>query len=93
MAAQLPVRGGACELLEVRGGTWSACLIARSFRQRVWARVRFFLAVLGWVLLGIGCSVTLCFCFGSWMNRTMRSESCKDCENDGGNSLLTVATR
>ena len=82
-----------CELLEARGGAWSACLTIRSFRQCVWARVRFFLAVLDWVLLGIGCSVMLCFCFGSWMNRTMTSKSCKDYGDDGSNSLLTMVTR
>ena len=83
----------ACELLEARGSAWSTCLTIRSFRQRMWARVRFFLAVLGWVLLGIGCSVMLCFCFGSWMNRTIRSKSCKDCGDDSSNWLLTMATR
>ena len=83
----------ACELLEAYVGTWSVCLTVKSFRQRVWARVRFFLAILGWVLLRIGCSFTLCFCFGSWMNRTMRSESCRDCGCGGSNLLLTMATR
>ena len=51
-----------------------------------------FLAVLGWVLLGIDYSVTLCLFFGSWMSRTMISESCRDCGRDGGDSLLTVTT-
>ena len=64
----------------------------RNFRWRVEARVRFFPAVLGWVFLGIVCSVTLCLCFDSWMSKTMRSESCWDCGHDGGDSLLTVAT-
>ena len=49
-----------------------------------------FLAILSWVLLGIGCSVALCLYFGSWMSRTMISESCKDYGRDGGDSLLTV---
>ena len=83
----------ACELLVAHDNAWSACLTVRSFRQRVWVSVRSFLAVLGWVLLGIGCSITLCLYFGSWMNRTMRSESCKDCGCDGGDSLLIVITR
>ena len=48
----------------------------RNFRWRVEARVRFFPAILGWVFLGIVCSVTLCLCFDSWMSKTMRSESC-----------------
>ena len=51
------------------------------------------MAVLGWVLLGISCSVTLCLCFGSWMSRTMISESFRDCGHDDGDSLLTVTTR
>ena len=51
-----------------------------------------FLAVLGWVLLEIGCSVALCLYFGSWMSRAMISESCRDCGRDGGDSLLTVTT-
>ena len=33
--------------------------------ERMEARVMQFLAVLGWVLLGIGCSVFLCLFFGS----------------------------
>ena len=57
------------------------------------ARVMYFLAVLGWVLLGIGCSVALCLLFGSWMSRTMISETCRDYGCDGGDSLLSVITR
>ena len=75
-----------------RGGAWSACSWGRNFSQCVGARVRCFLAVLGWVLLGIVCSVTQCLCFDSWMSRTMRSESCWDCGRDGGDSLLIVTT-
>ena len=80
----------ACELLVACDGTWNACSTVRSFRQCVWAHVKSFLAVLGWVLLEIGYSITLCLCFGSWMNRTMRSESCKDYGHDGGDLLLIV---
>ena len=58
----------------------------------VGARVMYFLAVLGWVFLGIGCSVTLYLYFGSWMSRTMISESCRDCGRDGDDSLLSVTT-
>ena len=63
-------------LLTTRGGVWSACSWGRNFRRRVAARVMQFLAVLGWVLLGIGCSVFLCLLFGSWMHRTLISECC-----------------
>ena len=49
-------------------------------------------AVLGWVLLEIGCSIAICLCFGSLMNRMMRSESYRDYGCDGGNLLLIVAT-
>ena len=73
-------------------GAWSACSWGRNFSCRMGARVRWFLAVLGWVLLGIVCSVTLCLCFDSWMSRMMRSESCWDCGHDSGDSLLTVTT-
>ena len=58
------------------GGVWSACSWGRNFNRRMGARVRWFLAFLSWVLLGIACSVTLCLCFDSWMSRMMRSESC-----------------
>ena len=68
------------------------CSIVRSFSRRVWPRVRCFLSVLGQALLEIGSSITLCLCFGSLMNRMMRSTHCRDCRCDGGNSLLTVAT-
>ena len=60
--------------------------------RRVEARVMQFLAVLGRVLLGIGCSVFLCLFFGSWMHRTLISECCRYCGHDGGGSLLTVTT-
>ena len=71
---------------------WSACSQGRNFRRRVWACVRYFLAVLGWVLLGIGCSVALCLCFHNWMSRMMISESCRDYGRAGGDSLLSVTT-
>ena len=83
---------GAWEILTARGSAWSACSWGKNFIRRVEAHVRWFLAVLCWVLLRIGCSVTLCLCFSSWMSRTMRSESCRDCGCDGGDSLLTVTT-
>ena len=79
----------ACELLVVHG---NACSTVKSFRQHVWSRVRSFLAILGWVLLEIGYSVMPCLWFGSLMNKTMRSESCKDYGCDGNNLLLIVAT-
>ena len=59
------------------GVVWSACSWDKNFSRRVGARVRWFLAVLGWLLLGIICSITLCLCFSSWMSKTMRSESCR----------------
>ena len=62
------------------------------YRRRVEARVMQFLADLGRVLLGIGCSVFLCLFFGSWMHRTLISECCRYCGRDGGGSLLTVTT-
>ena len=74
------------------GVVWSACSWDKNFSRRVGARVRWFLAVLGWLLLGIICSITLCLCFSSWMSRTMRSKSCRDCRRDSGNSLLIVTT-
>ena len=74
------------------GGAWSACSTVKRFRQLVWVRVRFFLAVLGWVLLGIRCSVTLCLCFGSWMNIMIRSESRRNYGRDSDDSLLTMNT-
>ena len=74
------------------GGAWSACSWGRNFIRRVAARVMQFLAVLGWVLLGIGCSVFLCLFFGCWMSRTLISESCRYCGRDGGGSLLIVTT-
>ena len=83
---------GAWRILTVRGGAWSACSWGRNFSRRVEARVMQFLAVLGWVLLGIGCSVFLCLFFGNWMSRTLISKSCRYCGRDGGGSLLTVTT-
>ena len=67
---------GAWQVLTARGGTWSTCSWGRNFSRRVEVRVMQFLAVLGWVLLGIGCSVFLCLFFGSWMHRTLISECC-----------------
>ena len=69
-------RGGACQLLTARGGAWSACSWGRNFRRRVGARVRQFLAVLGWVLLGIRCSIFLCLFVGNWMHRMLISKCC-----------------
>ena len=73
-----------------RGGAWSTCSWGRNFSRHVGARVRWFLAILGWVLLKIFCFVTQCLCFDSWMSWTMRSKSCWDCGRDGGDLLLTV---
>ena len=83
---------GAWQVPAARGGAWSACSWGRNFSRRVEARVMQFLAVLGWVLLGIGRSVSLCLLFGSWMHRTLISECCRCCGRDGGGSLLTVTT-
>ena len=83
---------GAWGAREVRGSAWSTCLWGRNFSRRVEAHVMQFLAVLGWVLLGIGCSVFLCLFFGSWMHKTLISECCRYCGHDGGDSLLTVMT-
>ena len=80
---------GACERVRDIDGAWLRVLVRQKLQL---ARVMWFLAVLGWVLLEIGCSVTLCLCFGSWMSRTIISESCKDCGCDGDDSLLTVTT-
>ena len=80
----------AWQILTARGG---ACSWGRNFSQRVEARVMHFLAVLGWVLLKIGCSVFLCLLFGSWMRRTLISECCKYYGRDGSGSLLIVTTR
>ena len=73
--------------------TDGACSWGRNFSRCVEARVMQFLAVLSWVLLRIGCSVFLCLFFGSWMSRTLISESCRYCGRDGDGSLLTVTTR
>ena len=83
---------GAWQVPTARGGAWSACSWGRNFSRRMEARVMQFLAVLGWVLLGIGRSVFLCLLFGSWMHRTLISECCRYCGRDGGGSLLTVTT-
>ena len=83
---------GAWRILTVRGGASSACSWGKNFSRRVEARVIQFLAVLGWVLLGIGYSVFLCIFFGSWMSRTLITESCRYYGRDGGGSLLTVTT-
>ena len=73
-------------------GAWSACSWGRNFSRRVEARVMQFLAVLGWVLLGIDSSVFLYLFFGSWMRRTLIFECCRHCRRDGGGSVLTVTT-
>ena len=72
--------------------TGGACSWGRNFSRHVEARVMQFLAVLGWVLLEIGCSVFLCLFFGSWMRRTLIFECCRHCRRDGGGSVLTVTT-
>ena len=81
---------GAWHVPTACGGAWSACSWGRNFGWRVEARVMQFLAVLGWVLLRIGCSIFLCLFFGSWMRKTLISECCRYCGRDGGGSLLTV---
>ena len=73
-------------------GAWSACSWGRNFSRRVATLVMQFLAILGWVLLGINGSVFLCLFFGCWMSKTLISESCRYCGRDGGGSLLTVTT-
>ena len=83
---------GAWQILTARGDAWSACSWGRNFSRRVEARVMQFLAVLSWVLLGIGCSVFLCLFFDSWMRRTLISECCRYYGRNGGGSLLTVIT-
>ena len=75
-----------------RGGAWSTCSWGRNFSWRMKARVMQFLAVLGWVLLGISYSVFLYLFFGSWMHTTLISECCRYFGRDGGGSLLTMAT-
>ena len=72
-----------------RGACAREAETSASALRRVWCR---FLAVLSWVLLGIGCSVFLCLFFGSWMRRTLISECCRYCGRDGGGSLLIVTT-
>ena len=54
-------------------GAWRRVFVMQKLQA---ARVRQFLAVLGWVLLRIGCSVFLCLLFGNWMHRTLISECC-----------------
>ena len=83
---------GAWQVPVARGGAWSAWSWGRNFSRHVEARVMQFLAVLGWVLLGIGCSVFLCLFFGSWMHRTLISGCCRYCRRDGGGSLLIMTT-
>ena len=83
---------GAWQVPTARGGAWSTCSWGRNFSRRVEARVMQFLAVLGWVLLSIGCFVFLCLFFGSWMHRTLISECCRYFGRDGSGSLLTVTT-
>ena len=84
--------GGRVRHVAAYGSAWSACSWGRNFSRHVEACVMQFLAVLGWVLLGIGCFVFLCLFSGSWMHRTLISEYCKYCGRDGGGSLLTVTT-
>ena len=86
-------RRGAWRARQILAARGSACSWGRNFSRRMEARVMQFLAVLGWVLLGIGCSVFLCLFFGNWMRRTLISECCRYCGCDGGGSLLTVTTR
>ena len=83
---------GAWRILTACGGVWSTCSWGRNFSRRVEVRVMQFLAVLGWVLLGIGCSVFLCLFFGSWMSRTLIFECYRYCGRDSGGSLLRVTT-
>ena len=80
---------GACERVRDTNGVWQRVLVRQKLQS---ARVMWFLAVLGWVLLEIGCSVTLCLCFGSWISRMMISEICRDYGRDGVDLLLTVTT-
>ena len=93
---RVSVRGLACvgrvRRVADTSGAWSTCSWGRNFSWRVEARVMQFLAVLGWVLLGIDRSVFLCLLFGSWMHKTLISECCRYCGRDGGGSLLTVTT-
>ena len=84
--------GGRVRHVAAHGSAWSACSWGRNFSRHVEACVMQFLAVLGWVLLGIGCFVFLCLFSGSWMHRTLISEYCKYCGRDGGGLLLTVTT-
>ena len=65
-----------CGCVAGTDGAWSTCSWGRNFSWRVEARVMQFLAVLGWVLLGMCCSVFLCLFFGSWMHRMLISECC-----------------
>ena len=83
---------GVWQVPTARGGVWSTCSWGRNFSWRMKARVMQFLAVLGWVLLGISCSVFLYLFFGSWMHTTLISECCRYFGRDGGSSLLTVTT-
>ena len=48
----IPGVWGAWEWLTELGGTWNVCSWGRNLSWRVWAHVRWFLAVLGWVCLG-----------------------------------------
>ena len=73
-------------------GAWQHVRDSDNAWRHVGARVMLFMAVLGWVLLRIGCFVALCLYFGIWMSKTMISESCKDCGRDDDDSLLIVTT-
>ena len=55
-------------------------------------RVIQFLAVLGWVLLGIGRSVFLCLFFWQLNAQNIDIRVLQYCGRDGGGSLLTVTT-
>ena len=60
-------------------GAWRCVervLVRQKLQPARGARVMQFLAVLGWVLLGIGFFVFLCLFFGSWMHRKLISECC-----------------
>ena len=76
---------GAWQHVRDTGGAWSACSWGRNFSRRMWCSFWPF-------LVGIGCSIALCLCFGSWMSRTMISESCRDYGRDSGDLILTVTT-
>ena len=66
MSESVLARGGRVRRVAGTDGTWQCVeCVLRNFSRRVEARVMQFLAVLGWVFLGIGCFVFLCLLFGS----------------------------